>query len=98
MYALGFVVSFLYFEIGSLKEDVAQIGGLFNGGAIAFLIEFFIDSFTNTVRALGWPIYVVSFAPPWGAIGLGVAFAGFTTFLKPPITRWMFPDGEPEEE
>jgi hypothetical protein len=41
-----------------------------------------------------WPVYVVRIAPPYGAIGLGLAFVGFTKFLKAPIERWMFPDEE----
>ena len=94
LYACGFALTFLYFEIGSLREDVAQIGSVFNGELIGFLVDFIIDSFTNTIKAFGWPIYVVQAAPPFGAIALGLAFALFPKYIKPPLTRWMFPDGE----
>lgn len=97
LYALGFALSFVYFEVGSLGDDILGIGSLFNGQAIDFVIQFFIDSLKNTLKAFMWPIYVVQLAPPWGAIGLGVAFVGFTKFLKAPIERWLFPD-EPAEE
>lgn len=93
LYACGFALTFLVFEIGSLREDIAQIGGIFNGELITFLINFLIDSFTNTIKAIAWPVYVVQIAPPFGAIGLGLAFVGFTKYLKPPITRWLFPEG-----
>lgn len=96
LYACGFGLAFLYFEIGSLREDIAQIGGIFNGQLISFLIEFIIDSFTNTIRAFGWPVYVVLTAPPFGAIALGLAFALFPKYIKPRLTQWLFPDGEPE--
>ena len=94
LYACGFALTFLYLEIGSLREDVAQIGGIFNGGLVAFIVDFFIDSFANTLQAFMWPLQVVVFAPPWGAIGLGLAYVGFDRYVKPPITRWLFPDGE----
>lgn len=99
LYAFSFAVTFIIFEIGSLGGDLADIGGLFNGQVVEFVVQFFVDSFTNTLKALVWPLHVVQIAPPWGAIGLGVAFIAFTNFLKPPITRWLFPDdGRPEQD
>lgn len=97
LYALGFALSFVYFEVGSLGDDILGIGGLFNGQAVDFVVQFFIDSFKNTLKAFVWPVYAVQLAPPWGAIGLGVAFVVFTKFLKAPIERWLFPDGPVEE-
>ena len=101
LYACGFALTFLYFEIGSLREDFAQLGDLFSGQFIsvlmAFMIDFFIDSFMNTIAAFAWPVYVVQFAPPLGAIALGLAFMIFPKYIKPPITRWLFPDGADEK-
>ncbi|MGI9238448.1 MAG: hypothetical protein ACR2QZ_13690 [Woeseiaceae bacterium] len=101
LYALGFAVTFVIFEIGSLSDDILGLGSLFNGQAIEFVIQFFIDSFKNTLKAFMWPVYVVQLAPPWGAITLGLAFIGFTRFLKSPIERWLFgdaPEVEPDTE
>lgn len=42
-------------------------------------------------------MYVVRIAPPYGAIGLGLAFWLFPVFLKKPIENWLF-DGEPPPE
>lgn len=92
LYALGFAIAFIYFEAGSLGDDILGIGSLFNGQAFEFILQFFIESFTNTIKAFMWPVYVVQLAPPWGAIGLGLMFIGFTRFLKSPIERWMFGD------
>ena len=36
LYAVGFAVSFIYFEIGSLGEDILAAGSLFNGNALNF--------------------------------------------------------------
>ena len=95
LYACGFAVTFIIYEVQSLADDVLGIGALFSGQAIDFIVNFIIDSFTNTIHAFMWPIHIVQFAPPWGAIGLGIAFVGFAKYLKPPIERWLFGD-EPD--
>lgn len=92
LYACGFAVTFVIFEVGSLADDVLGIGALFSGQAIDFIISFIIDSFTNTLRALMWPVFIVQWAPPWGAVALGLMFFGFSSYLKPPIERWLFDD------
>jgi hypothetical protein len=92
LYACGFAIAFIVLEVGALADDVLGLGAIFNGQAIEFVIDFIIDSFTNTIRALMWPAYVVMWAPPWGALALGAAFMGFTSFLKKPIEGWLFDD------
>ena len=74
LYAVGFAAVFIYLEVVDLVGDIADIGsigGAFDGGvinfAIAFMIEFFVDSLMNTVDALLWPVEVIQWAPPWGA-------------------------------
>lgn len=94
LYAVGFAVSFLVFEIGSLSDDILGIGSLFNGQAFDFIIQLLLESLANTIKAFMWPVFVVAWAPPYGLIGLAVAFVGFTRFLKAPIERWLFPDEE----
>ena len=96
LYACGFAVTFLVLEIGSLADDVLGIGAVFNGQVLSFLINFMFDSLLNTFYALIWPVYVVQWKMPLGAIALGVAFWLFPIYLKPPIEGWLF-DGEPEE-
>ena len=95
LYACGFAVTFLILEIGSLADDVLGIGSVFNGEVISFLIDFIIDSFMNTFYALIWPVYVLQWQAPFGALALGVAFWLFPTYAKPHIEAWLF-DGEPE--
>lgn len=65
---------------------------MFDGQIIDFVINFVVDSFKNTISAFIWPARIVQIAPPWGAIGLGVAFVAFTKFLKKPIEKWLFSD------
>ena len=95
LYACGFALTFIVLEIGALADDVLGIGAVFRGQAVEFVIDFLMDSLMNTLKSFMWPVYVVQFAPPWGAIGLGLAFWLFPTTLKKPIERWLFQD-EPE--
>ncbi len=95
LYACGFAVTFVVLEVGSLADDVLGIGAIFTGQAIEFFLNFLMDSLMNTLKALMWPVYAVQYAPPWGAIGLGIAYWLFPTTLKKPIERWMFQD-EPD--
>ena len=71
LYACGFAVTFIILEVGSIAEDIAGVGDLFNGQIVSFLLNLVVDSFKNTLAAFMWPVKIVSFAPPWGAIGSG---------------------------
>lgn len=93
LYAVGFAAMFLYLEALSLADDVLGIGALFRGEAIEFFVNFMIDSIMNTLAAFLWPVDVIQFAPPYGVIGLGIAFWLFPIYIKPHIERWLF-DGE----
>ena len=95
LYACGFALTFLALEIGSLFDDIAGIGMVFEGQIVEFALGFVIDSFWNTITAFMWPAKVVAFQQPWGAISLGLAFILFPKFVKPRIERWLF-DDEPE--
>ncbi|MDH3692153.1 MAG: hypothetical protein OEU36_22175, partial [Gammaproteobacteria bacterium] len=92
LYAFGFAVTFVILEIGSLGDDIADIGSVFSGQAIQFVIQFLIDSFTNTLKSFVWPVYVVQMAPPWGAIALGLAFVFFAKVLQGPVEQWLGPE------
>ncbi len=89
LYACGFAVTFIILEVGSIAEDIADIGNLFNGQIFNFLLNLVVDSFKNTLAAFMWPVKIVSFAPPWGAIGFGLAFALFSKYLQGAIERWL---------
>jgi len=92
LYAVGFAATFLYLEVISLADDVLGIGALFRGEAIEFFVNLVIESFTNTIAAFMWPVDVVRFSPPVGAIALGIAFWLFPIYVKPHIERWLFDD------
>ena len=97
LYAVGFAATFLYLEVLDLADDVMGIGALFDGQVIAFIVDFFVDSLMNTIASFMWPVNIVQWAPPWGAIALGVAFWLFPIYAKPTIENWLF-DGEAQKE
>ncbi len=101
MYACGFAVTFAALEAQSIIEDFKQIGLLFDGQVLAFVMNFIIDSFKNTISAFIWPATVAQFSPPWGAVGLGLAFILFPIYVKKHVEAWMFSDDDektPAEE
>ncbi len=98
LYAVGFAVAFLFFEIReAVVEDIPQLVAMNNilgSELIGFGIQFVIDSLMNFVRALVWPIYVIQLWPPVGLVALVVAFVLFPRYLKKPIEGWLFQDAD----
>jgi hypothetical protein len=92
-------LTFLKLEIVSIINDLKEFGLLLDGQFVEFFLNFIVDSFKNTVAAFMWPVEIVSFAPPWGAIGLGLAFWLFPNYLKKPIEGWLFDrEGDSKED
>lgn len=96
LYAVGFAATFVYLEVLSLADDVLGIGALFRGEAIEFFINFIVDSYMNTIAAFMWPVDIIQFASPVGAIALGIAFWLFPIYVKPHAETWLF-DDEPAQ-
>ncbi|MDH3547008.1 MAG: hypothetical protein OEN22_07895 [Gammaproteobacteria bacterium] len=93
LYAVGYALTFAYFEITTIGSELAEsesIADFFTAQLLEFVLRFATDSFVNLVKAFMWPVYIVELAPPYGAIGLGLAFVAFPMFLKKPIERWLF--------
>ncbi len=65
---------------------------VFDGQVFEFIKGFIVDSIRNTIAAFMWPVHIVRFAQPWGAIALGLAFWLFPIYVKPHIERWLFDD------
>jgi hypothetical protein len=50
-----------------------------------------------------WPVFIVTWQPPWGACLFVVAMLLFPKYIKPPVERWLFGDaalnaGETQED
>ena len=101
LYAVGWAVTFAYLEVTTLLGEIFEAEGVvefFTSQLVEFLFRFIGDSLTNMISAFIWPVEIVQWRPPVGAIILGAAFMLFPVTIKPYITAWLFPDGEPEEE
>ena len=95
MYAVGYILTFLFFEAKTLVEEISQatgIGDFLSNQLIEFVTRFAIDSLQNMIQAFMWPVYIVELFPPYGAIALGLAFFAFPKYLKKPIEKWLFGD------
>jgi len=89
---VGFASTFIFFEIRTIVSEFAEssgIGDFLSNQLIEFVFRFAIDSIMNTIQALMWPVYVIQLSPPYGAIGLGIAFLVFTIYVQEPIEHWL---------
>ncbi len=96
MYAVGFMVAFLYFEfVDIVFDDVPKIftTSWLSSEAIEFGIDFIVDTFTNIFRAFMWPVYVIQWQTPVGVFALAAMFYLFPRVVQKPIEHWMF-EGE----
>jgi hypothetical protein len=101
LYAVGWAVTFAYLEVTTLVGEIVGAEGVvefFRSQLIEFVFRFIGDSLSNMISAFMWPVEIVQWRPPVGAILLGAAFVLFPVTIKPYITGWLFPDGEPDEE
>ena len=60
------------------------------------MIGIVVDSFTNMVKALMWPAYIIGISPVFGGIALVLAFAIFPKYLKKPLEKKLFGDEKVE--
>ena len=95
LYAVGYILTFLFFEAKTVAEEVAESTGIvdfLSNQIFEFIIRFATDSLQNMIKAFMWPVYIVELSPPYGAIALGLAFFAFPKYLKKPIEKWLFGD------
>ena len=95
LYAFGFAISFVIYEIRMLIDDFSgdsDFAVLLDGEIVSFILNFFLESLVNTIQALLWPLSILKLSPPYGAIGLGLAFLFFSRVFKKPIEAWLFAD------
>ena len=97
LYACGYAITFITLEVTTIVGEFAEsdsIGNFLSEQLVEFIFRFATDSIVNLVKALMWPVYIVQWQPPIGAIGLGLAVFAFPRYLKKPITKWLFPDAD----
>jgi hypothetical protein len=95
LYACGYAITFVVLEVTTVVGEFAEsesITDFFTGQLVEFVFRFATDSIANLIQALMWPVFVVQWAPPFGAIALGLAYLAFAKYLKQPITKWLLPE------
>ncbi len=99
LYAVGYILTFLYFEVRTIVGEIADATGLvdfLSDQLLGFVIRFATDSLANMVKAFMWPVYIIQLNPVFGGIVLGVAFYIFPKYLKKPLEKKLF--GEEREQ
>lgn len=101
LYAIGYVLTFLWLEMMMFVGDLMaaeSVGGFFGEQIFEMLFRYLGESLQNMIAALIWPVHVVTFAPPWGAIAFGLAYAAFDSLFKESIEAWLFHDDDAQDE
>lgn len=97
LYACGYVLTFVWLEISMFIGDILaakSVSGFLGAQVFEMLFKYLGDSLENMIVAFIWPVYIVTFAPPWGAIVFGLAYTAFDRLFKAPIEAWLFHDQE----
>lgn len=95
LYACGYVVTFIWLEITMFIGDIVtadSVGGFFGAQLFELFFRYFSESLGNMIMAFIWPVFIIQIAPPWGAIGFGLAYATFDRLFKKPIENWLIHD------
>lgn len=100
LYAVGWAVTFAYLEITTIVGEIFEADSIvdfFTSQLMEFFLRFMSDSIQNMIQAFMWPVSIVQWNMPVGAIALGLAFMLFPIYVKPYFTAWLFPDGEADD-
>ncbi len=96
LYAVGYAITFVYLEVRTILSELFEAEGIVDfltNQLFELIFRFLGESLMNMVQAFMWPVEIVKFWPPFGAIGLGLAFVSFDKYLRKPVERWLL---EPE--
>ena len=99
LYAVGWALTFAWLEVTTIIGEIFEADGVvdfFTSQLLEFMLRFMGDSLKNMVMAFMWPAFIVQWRMPLGAILLGLAFFLFPTYVKPHISKWLFPNGDPD--
>ncbi len=82
-------------------EDILaaeSVGGFLGAQIFEMFFKYLGESLQNMIAAFIWPVYLVTMAPPWGAIAFGLAYVAFDSLFKNSIETWLFNNDEPPAE
>jgi len=96
LYAVGYAITFVYLEVRTILSELFEAEGIVDfltNQLFELIFRFLGESISNMVAAFMWPVEIVQFWPPFGAIALGLVFVSFDKYLRNPVERWLL---EPE--
>ena len=82
----------MYLETRTILSELFEAEGIVDfltNQLFELIFRFLGESLMNMVAAFMWPVEIVQFWPPFGAIGLGMAFLVFDKVLRGPIEQWL---------
>ena len=97
LYACGHALTFIFLEVRTVFGELSEsesIASFFSEQLVEFIFRFAGDSISNLIKAFMWPLYVMQWQAPFGAILLVAAYFAFAKYLKKPITAWLFAETE----
>ncbi len=86
----------MYLEVRTILSELFEAEGIVDfltNQLFELIFRFLGESISNMVAAFMWPVEIVQFWPPFGAIALGLTFVSFDKYLRKPVERWLL---EPE--
>lgn len=92
LYAAGYVVTFIFFELRTIFGDIAEssgVGDFLRSQFVELIFRFAFESMINFVKALMWPVYVIQWNPVVGGILLGLGFVVFDRVFRKPVEAWL---------
>jgi hypothetical protein len=91
-YGLGFLLTFLSFEIQLLVDDLVEADGVSDfvtEQAFELILRFGFESFINGFKALIWPLYVIDGFGGWGIALLVVGYLAFERVARPIVEQTL---------
>jgi len=100
-YGLGYLITFIVYEIRLLAREFAGADGIVDFVAEQLVERVFriaIDSLGNSIKAFLWPIRVLSDYELWGVAALVIGWAVYTYFLHERIVDYLGFDPKAERQ
>jgi hypothetical protein len=85
----------VYLEARTILSELFEAEGIVDfltNQLFELIFRFLGESLMNMVQAFMWPVEVIQFASPYGAIALGITFFAFDKYLRKPIEQWLLGD------
>lgn len=97
LYGFGYMLTFIWLELRTLTSEFGEADGVVDFVAGQFLERFFkvaIESFMNSIKALMWPVIVITEYQLAGIVAIVVVAAAYKRFVHHRIAAMLGVDPE----